>query len=58
MLVSGSYDETIKIWNLSTGKEVHTLTGHKAEVNSVALSADGQMLVSGSTDTTIKVWGT
>ena len=55
-LASGSYDETIKVWNLSTGQEVRTLTGHTDVVWSVAISADGQTLVSGSWDQTIKVW--
>jgi hypothetical protein len=35
---------------------IRTLTGHKYDVNSVAMSADGQMLASGSTDKTIKLW--
>jgi hypothetical protein len=55
-LVSGSLDKTIKVWNLSTGKEIRTLTGHTDAVWSVALSADGQTLVSGGLDQTIKVW--
>ncbi len=56
-LVSGSYDETIKVWELSTGKLIRTLTGHADAVWSVAISPDGQSLVSGSQDKTIKVWG-
>ncbi len=55
-LISGSADRTIKVWNLSTGKEVRTLTGHTQEIWSLALSADGETLVSGSYDRTIKVW--
>ncbi len=55
-LASGSNDRTIKVWNLSTGKEVRTLTGHTNGVTSVALSADGQTLASGSNDRTIRVW--
>ena len=55
-LVSGSWDNTIKVWNPLTGKEVGTLTGHTSHVHCVALSADGQTLVSGSEDKTIKVW--
>ncbi|MEJ6487580.1 hypothetical protein N0Y54_41095 [Nostoc punctiforme UO1] len=27
-IISGSYDKTIKIWNLNTGKEIRTLLGH------------------------------
>ena len=55
-LVSGSGDKTIKVWNLTTGKEVRSLTGHTDNVWSVAISPDGQTLVSGSFDGTIKVW--
>src|SRR5207244_2179047 len=55
-LISGSDDQTIKVWNLSTGKLQRTLTGHTGLVFSVALSADGQTLISGSRDQTIKVW--
>jgi WD domain, G-beta repeat len=55
-LVSGSFDNTIKIWQLSTGRELHTLTGHSMSVNSVPISPDGQTLVSSSDDKTIKIW--
>lgn len=57
MLVSGSGDSTIKVWNLSTGKEMRTLIGHTDGVGSVVISPDGQTLVSASGDSTIKVWG-
>ena len=55
-LVSGSRDKTIKIWQLSTGRELRTLTGHSNGVSSVAISPDGQTLVSASIDKTIKIW--
>lgn len=55
-LVSGSEDNTIKVWNLKTGQLNQTLTGHSDTVRSVALSPDGQTLASGSGDKTIKVW--
>ncbi|NER34161.1 MAG: protein kinase [Oscillatoria sp. SIO1A7] len=55
-LISGSWDNTIKIWNLKTGKLQNTLTGHTTNVNSVAISPDGKTLVSGSWDNTIKTW--
>ncbi|MGL5836041.1 MAG: protein kinase domain-containing protein [Waterburya sp.] len=55
-IVSGSMDDTIKIWDLATGELQSTLTGHKNIVNSVAISPDGKTIVSGSWDHTIKIW--
>ena len=56
ILASGSGDKTIKLWQVSTGKEIHTLNGHSAWVNFVAFSPDRQILASGSDDKTIKLW--
>ncbi len=55
-LVSGSLDDSIKVWNLHTGSLVFTLNGHPRGVNDVAISAKGQVLVSCGDDGTIKVW--
>jgi WD40 repeat protein len=59
-LASGTRDNTIKLWQLSTGRELRTLKGHSgwwlAGVFSVAISPDGQTLASGSADKTIKLW--
>ena len=56
VLASGSFDDTIKLWNVKTGKLLQTLEGHSISVNSVAYSPDGQTLASGSGDDTIKIW--
>ena len=37
-VVTGSFDNTIKVWNLDTGKEERTLEGHSNSVNSVAVT--------------------
>jgi len=55
-LVSGSQDQTIKVWHLDTGKLLRTLAGHSQAVWSIALSPDGKTLASGSSDNTIKLW--
>ena len=55
-IASGSDDETIKLWEVSTGKLIKTLTGHNKDVYSVAFSPDGKSIASGSLDKTIKLW--
>jgi WD40 repeat protein len=46
-LASGSDDDTIILWNLSTRQPIATLQGHTDDVNTVAFSPDGQTLASG-----------
>ncbi|MCC3529531.1 MAG: AAA family ATPase, partial [Microcoleus sp. PH2017_22_RUC_O_B] len=55
-LASGSDDETIKLWDITTGKEIRAIQGHKEWVQSVSFSPDGKTLASGSGDKTIKLW--
>jgi WD40 repeat protein len=54
--VSGSNDQTLRVWDVETGQERRTLEGRAGEVSTVALSADGKTAVSGSSDKTLKVW--
>ncbi|KAI0373368.1 WD40 repeat-like protein [Pilatotrama ljubarskyi] len=54
VLISGSLDNTIKIWDIDSGKVQRTLFGHIEGVWAVA--SDKLRLVSGSHDRTIKVW--
>jgi WD40 repeat protein len=55
-VVSGSGDNTVRVWELATGKEVRRFTGHENSVYSVAVTPDGQYVVSGSWDNTVRVW--
>ncbi|MEH2458046.1 WD40 repeat domain-containing protein, partial [Nostoc sp.] len=54
--VSASSDNTLKLWDLETGKEISTLSGHKDSVRAVALAPDGKTAVSASDDKTLKLW--
>ncbi len=56
ILASGSYDNTIKLWDVASGKELRTLSGHSSIVKMVAFSPDGHILASGSSIDTIKLW--
>ncbi|WP_088892187.1 serine/threonine-protein kinase [Leptolyngbya ohadii] len=56
-LISGSADNTIRLWDMNSGRLIRTLSGHTSFVNNaLALSPDGQTLISGSADRTIRVW--
>jgi WD40 repeat protein len=55
-LASGSWDKTIKLWDVASGRELRTLAGHTDRVWSVAFSPDGHTLASGSGDKTVKLW--
>jgi len=49
-LATGSYDHTVKLWDVATGQELFTFKGHTGNVNTVAFSPDGKRLVVGSDD--------
>jgi len=55
-IVTGSWDNTAKVWDAASGTNLFTLTGHNNYVYSVAFSPDGQRIVTGSWDTTARVW--
>ncbi|CAK8572402.1 unnamed protein product [Lathyrus sativus] len=56
IIVSSSWDKTVKVWRLSDGKLICTLSGHSRYVNSVAVSPDCCLLASGGKDGVIIVW--
>lgn len=56
ILVSGSADCSIRLWNLKTGQLLHRFLAHRDLVNTVAIHPNGHRLVSGSFDRTILAW--
>ncbi|CAG8689245.1 9438_t:CDS:2, partial [Racocetra persica] len=55
-LVSGSYDCSVRVWNIMTGECLWRLIGHTQKVYSVVLDAKRKRCMSGSMDGTVKVW--
>ncbi|ORY56759.1 WD40 repeat-like protein [Neocallimastix californiae] len=58
VLVSGSYDHTVRIWNISTGENTFILRGHREKVYSIGYSPELQKAASGSMDFNVRVWST
>ena len=55
-LASASSDNTIRLWDASSGACLQTYTGHSSSVTSVAFSHDSTRLASASYDETVKLW--
>ena len=54
-LVSGSADNTVKLWEVSSGREFHTLTGIR-DGSFVSFSSDGRYLATGGDDQVLRLW--
>jgi len=56
LLISSSWDRTIKIWDLQTRQVLHSLTGPMLPSTTLAIAPNGKTFASGSYDATIKLW--
>jgi WD40 repeat protein len=56
LLVSGSLDQTIRAWDLATGKPIGPIKHHWYRVNAVAVAPDGSWLASGGADGLVRLW--
>lgn len=57
LLASGGADRKVVLWEIATGRKVHTLEGHRHDVLKVAFSPDGKILASSGADNLIVLWG-
>jgi guanine nucleotide-binding protein subunit beta-2-like 1 protein len=55
-VVSGSWDKTLRLWDLSTMTTRQLFTGHTKDVLTVAFSQDNRMILSGGMDKTLRFW--
>jgi len=56
LIVSGSEDASIKLWDFETGDFERTLKGHTNIVQDLSFNADGSLLASCSADMSVKLW--
>jgi guanine nucleotide-binding protein subunit beta-2-like 1 protein len=56
IVVSASWDKTIKVWDNSVMSLMHTFVGHKAQINTLDLAPNTNFIASGGRDGKVNVW--
>ena len=56
MVLSGSIDKTLRLWNITNDEPLKIFTGHDGSVNGCAFSPEGDVILSASDDKTLRLW--
>lgn len=56
ILISGSYDATARVWDLTTGECLHVLNGHTDRIYSCVYDVVRNRAYTGSADNTVRIW--
>ena len=56
LALSGSWDKSVRLWDLATGRTLRTLNGHTSAVHGVAVSPDGRTAATAGWDKTVRLW--
>jgi WD40 repeat protein len=55
-ILSGAWDQTVRLWDVASGKELANFAGHNSNVRRVAFSRDGKFALSGDLDGEVRLW--
>ena len=56
-LISGERGETVRLWDVASGKQIQTLDGHgRGDVVGCAVFLSGRLVLTGSSDKTVRLW--
>mmetsp|Transcript_14731 Transcript_14731/g.21460 ORF Transcript_14731/g.21460 Transcript_14731/m.21460 type:complete len:332 (-) Transcript_14731:103-1098(-) len=56
--LTGSWDNSMRLWDLRAGRTTYRFVGHTKDVTSVTMSPDNRQIISASRDRTIRLWNT
>jgi serine/threonine-protein kinase len=56
LVLSSGYDNTVRLWDIQTGKEIRRFVGHDGLVHGLAFSPDSKRVLTSGKDGTIRLW--